>query len=381
MFSFGYYNILLLGTFLSFLYGQAWMWLGFTFLVAASVIGDRLLPHDTSRIEGNPSRILNFLLYSIFPLLLVNVFAFIWQMTPGDWLGIGQWASDLFGIDALAHKEARSTVHTIGAILSMGLLSASGGTNVAHELVHRTWDPKAVYLGRFLLSFTFDTSFSIEHVYGHHANIATRKDPASARRGESLLPFAIRSTYGAIKGAWAIECERLRKRKLRVWGYHNRFLQGQLISVALLALYASAGGWQAIVLCLGVGIYGKAYLEMVNYIEHYGLVRVPGSPVAPRHSWNSNHYMSSILLYNLTRHSHHHEKGHLPFWKLEPMAHSPMLPYGYMSMILLALVPPVYKRVMNPRLSEWDLNFASEAEKSLLKNEETGKGNHFQSAV
>ncbi len=380
MFSFGYYNILLVGTFFSFLYGQAWVWLGFSFLVAASVIGDRLLPHDTSRIEGNPSRVLNSLLYSIFPLLLANVIVFIWQMTPGDWLGIGQWATDSFGFDALAHKEARSIVQSVGAILSMGLLCASGGTNVAHELVHRTWDPKAVYLGRALLSFTFDTSFSIEHVYGHHANIATPKDPASARRGDSLLPFALRSTIGSIKGAWAIESERLRKRKLKVWSYQNRFLHGQLMSIALIALYASAGGWQAVLLCLVVGIYGKGYLEMVNYIEHYGLVRVPGSPVAPRHSWNSNHYMSSILLYNLTRHSHHHEKGHLPFWKLEPMAHTPMLPYGYMSMILLALVPPVYKRVMNPRLAEWDLKFASEAEKNLLIRDETKNGPNLQSA-
>jgi alkane 1-monooxygenase len=219
--------------------------------------------------------------------------------------------------------------------------------------VHRTWDAKALITGRWLLTLTFDTSFAIEHVYGHHAHVATDQDPASARAGETFFQFFPRSTWFSLLSAWFIEKERLGKRGYACWSWRNRFLRGQLMTLAVPLLYGSVLGWSGVVLCLILGIYGKGYLELVNYIEHYGLARISGTPVEPHHSWNSNHRFSSLLLYNLTRHSHHHAKGHLPFWKLQPMPEAPMLPYGYMSMILIALVPPLYRKIMDPLVLAW----------------------------
>ncbi len=363
---YAFYNILLILTFVSFLGGKAWLWFGFTFLLGASVFGDRWLPEDR-RMMANPQPFfLNALLYSILPLLILNLLAFIWQMAPYDWLGIGNFFDKVFFVDLEARKLERSSMDVFGGVMSFGLLCASAGTNVAHELVHRTWDPKALMIGRWLLTFTFDTSFAIEHVYGHHAHVGTHRDPATARRGETFFQFFPRSTWYSIVSAFHIESERLRKRGHSIWSWRNRFLRGQLMTLAIPLLYYSALGWGGVGLCLLVGFFGKVYLELVNYIEHYGLVRKPGTPVEPRHSWNSMHRLSTLLLYNLTRHSHHHAKGHLPFWKLEPMPEAPRLPYGYMSMILIALVPPLYRRIMDPLVQKWDQDDASQDEKKLL---------------
>lgn len=115
-------------------------------------------------------------------------------------------------------------------------------------------------------------------------------------------------------------------------------------------------------------------LECVNYLEHYGLVRAPGSKVEPRHSWNSNAWMSSTVLYNLTRHSDHHAEGSKPFWRLRPLPDAPMLPTGYMGMILLALVPPLFRRVMEPRLRIWDRDHATAAERELARQADLRAG-------
>lgn len=363
---YAFYNGLLLLTFCSFLAGKAWLWFGFAFLLFASVVGDRVFSDDRRMMAQAKPLFLNTLLYSILPLLLLNVLAFIWQMAPHDWLGIGNFFDKVLSLDIQARKMERSGSDVFGAVMSLGLLCASAGTNVAHELVHRTWDPKTLITGRWLLTLTFDTSFAIEHVYGHHAHIGTRRDPATARRGETFFQFFPRSTWFSLVSAWQIEGERLRKRGHALGSWHNRFLRGQLMTLAIPLLYYSALGWRGVGLCLMVGLFGKIYLELVNYIEHYGLVRKPGTPVEPRHSWNSNHRLSTLLLYNLTRHSHHHAKGHLPFWKLEPMPEAPMLPYGYMSMILIALIPPLFRKIMDPLVLDWDQNQASHDEKKLV---------------
>ena len=119
----------------------------------------------------------------------------------------------------------------------------------------------------------------------------------------------------------------------------------------------------------------KSLLEVINYTEHYGLVRVPGQKVRPRHSWNSNSVMSSIFLYNVTRHSSHHEKASLKYWELHPYKGAPMMPYGYLSMLYLAIfLPPVFHRLMCKKLVEWDNKFASKSERILAENQNQNSG-------
>ena len=135
------------------------------------------------------------------------------------------------------------------------------------------------------------------------------------------------------------------------------------------------GGLFGVIIALSIALVAKILLEAVNYIEHYGLVRKEGAKVFPRHSWNSNHLMSNIMLYNLSRHSHHHEKAYLEFWELEPYDDAPEMPYGYLSMIYIALLLPwYYHRIMAIKLIDWDRRYANDDEKEIAKEDNKNSG-------
>lgn len=362
------YFFLSLLTSMSLLAGGVWLWTGLLVVGGNAILLDLLLPHDLTSHDTKRPWFLNFFLALTLPLVYLNIVLFNWQLSPYDFLHIGATVEDWTGFAVIARKADHSLLDLIGAYSSLALLTASGATTVAHELVHRIWNPSWLVTGRWLLAPTVDTSFSIEHVHGHHANVATRKDPASSRRGENVFLFFLRSTVFCNVNAWAIEKKRLEKRhKSGPWTYRNVFLRGQLMSLAVLLLYVSAQGSFGVASFFIMAVYGKFYLEMVNFIEHYGLVRVPGSPVEVKHSWNSNNRFSLWVLQNLPRHSHHHAKGHLPFWKLQPNPDAPTLPYGYLGMILLALCPPLFRSVMKEPLAKWDQQYANSEELALLK--------------
>ena len=135
------------------------------------------------------------------------------------------------------------------------------------------------------------------------------------------------------------------------------------------------GGLFGLIIALSIAFVAKILLEAVNYIEHYGLVRKEGAKVFPRHSWNSNHLMSNIMLYNLSRHSHHHEKAYLEFWELEPYDDAPEMPYGYLSMIYIALLLPwYYHRIMAIKLMDWDRRYANDDEKKIANEDNKNSG-------
>lgn len=352
-----------LATIVSFLLGGAWMWLPFGALIALAIIGDAFLAQDEDQPVYGRTWILDSFLYANFPLLLLVTFVYF--VRAGVAAGGLDFDADLAAKLLPEGRLETGFLDVLGASLGLGLLYGVAATNVAHELVHRTWSPAAQSVGRWLLAFTWDGSFAIEHVYGHHRKVATLEDPASARRGETFYAFFLRSFFGSIVSAWQIESGFLAKKNRRPWSAHNRLLRGWLMSLTLAAVAVLLAGWVGLALHLVVAIYGKAYLELVNYIEHYGIVRSPKSPVLPRHSWNSNAAASSWFLYNLPRHSHHHATGHLPFWRLNAQPEAPTLPFGYMAMICIALVPSLFRRVMAPHVENWDRTYASVEEREL----------------
>ena len=347
--------------------GGVWLWIGFLFVVVLIVGGDSLLGDDLSEPRYNYTWLLNLQLYSNLPILLFITVLLAWHVGPGDFLTIGQTTRSLTGWDILANREATETWHYIGAVLTIGLMYGAAGTNVGHELTHRTWSVPSQIVGRWLLAFTSDASFAIEHVYGHHKHVATRQDPATSRRGENAYTFVLRSTVMSYLHAWKIENERLKKLGVSSWSWRNRMHRGNLMTLAYVGLFYAAAGWPGALLFIGVSLYGKSYLEFINFVEHYGIVRVPGRPVEPRHSWNCNRRMSGFALYNLTRHSHHHAMGEKPFWELKAYQNAPMMPYGYLSMIYMAMVPPFWNKKIIPRVLEWDRKFASLEELPLIE--------------
>jgi alkane 1-monooxygenase len=243
------------------------------------------------------------------------------------------------------------------------------GTVPAHELTHRKHNRFDMFIGNWLLAFSWDCAFAIEHVYGHHKNIGLTNDPATAKRGEGLYGFIMRAIIKEQVDAWRIEISRLNRRKIRLISFKNRMLTGYLKSFMITGLVYFLSQFLGLVTFLLISFLSKFLLESINYIEHYGLVRVPSQPVRPAHSWNSNHYLSSIYLCNVTRHSAHHEKSNLKYWELHPYKNAPKTPFGYLSVLYLTIFfPHIYRRLMEEKLRDWDLNFANSEELKIIKN-------------
>jgi len=352
--------LMLAGLLVSDWFGPTAVWIFFFAFSAFLVFGDYLLGADRSTSQTN----LNGVLYIVFPLLLLKIF----HLTL---LGMGNDKTIIYHIlnqESVfdSWKQHYSYFDYIGIILTTGLFLGGIGTVVGHELVHRRKKSFGFNISNWLLALTWDPAFGIEHVHGHHKYVATYEDPESARRGESVYAFVGRSTIGTLKNAWRWEKERLKKGGYSLYSTQNQLFQIYCRS-ALLTAIISLGGWTSLFLYFLSVVWAKTLLETVNYLEHYGLVRVPGTPIEPKHSWNSNHKVSSYMLYNLTRHSAHHEKGTLPFWELDPYEKAPMLPYGYLTMVYYILIfPKQYRKLMVRHLAHWDSHYASPDELKLI---------------
>ncbi|HMG15446.1 MAG TPA: alkane 1-monooxygenase [Saprospiraceae bacterium] len=257
-------------------------------------------------------------------------------------------------------KEGLNTYEYIGLILSMSVIMGSTGINVAHELGHRV-NVIETTMAKFMLMPALYMHFNIEHNLGHHKHVATDEDPSSARLGESVYKFWIRSTVNSYINAWKIEHTRLKKAGLSIVSYHNEMILFQLAQLAYLITIYVLFGMKGLIAGVLVAIGGFLMLETVNYIEHYGLRRniLPNGRYEPAsfiHSWNSNHELGRIFLYELTRHSDHHFKSTRKYQVLRHFDESPQLPYGYPSSILLSLIPPLWFRIMNNRVKAAQLS-------------------------
>jgi len=346
--------------------GGGWTVAGLFAIVGFYVLGDIVLGDDLRTPRYARPDWFTAQLWSALPLLACIVFAAVWSVAPGDPLGFGAAVQSISGIDVLAARDAAGAGTHVAAWTLTGLMIGMVGTVSAHELVHRTWDRASMAVGRWLLAFSLDTAFAIEHVHGHHRHVATPADPASAPRGRNVYAHVWHSTVHGNASAWRIEARRLRVRGHPLWSWRNAVLRGRALEVALLGSAFAIGGAAGAGFFVACALWGKALLEIVNYMEHYGIVREPGSPVAPRHSWNTNRRISSWAMFNLTRHSHHHAQGEAPFHRLQAFPDAPQMPTGYLGTIGLTLVPPLWRRVMAPRLADWDARFASPAERLLV---------------
>ncbi len=338
---------------------------GLVAILALYMVGDAVAGDDTSTPSYRYPWILTAQLWLALPLLSFIVFAAVWSVCPGDPLGFGHWLTRLTGYDVLAARAATASIHHVSAWVVTGLMIGMVGTIPAHELTHRTWDRVSMFVGRWLLAFSFDTTFAIEHVYGHHRYVSTEEDPATAPRGRNVYFHIVASTLKGNVSAWKIERERLEKKRLAVWSWRNAVLRGHLMSVALVAGAWAMGGWRAAAFFAACALWGKALLEIVNYMEHYGIVRNPATPVQPRHSWNTNRRVSSWSMFNLTRHSHHHAQGEVPYQDLRPYADAPMMINGYLTTLVVAMIPPLWHHLMTPKVLAWDRDFATDEERRL----------------
>ncbi len=277
------------------------------------------------------------------------------------WLNVPIIYSVLFlGVYSFA-TTTYSIAETVGLIFSLGIVAGSNGINVAHELGHRqeSWER---FLGKALLLPSLYMHFYIEHNYGHHQKAATVEDPASARFNENLYAFWIRSVSQQYINAWKIQKQLLKSEVLTFFSVKNDMLWYQILQLGYVLGMGWVFGWKVSLLLVAVAVVGFSLLEMINYLEHYGLQRKKKKSgryevVRPIHSWNSNHALGRILLYELTRHSDHHYRASKKFQVLDHHEISPQLPYGYPTMMVIALFPPLWFKIVNWRVPEEMVSF------------------------
>jgi alkane 1-monooxygenase len=274
----------------------------------------------------------------------------VWIIVPVQYLAMWVFLTHVSRADMLWWEVA-------GLISAFGISCGVFGINVAHELGHRsTWYEQL--MSKMLLLTSLYLHFFIEHNRGHHKNVSTDEDPASSRYGETLYAFWFRSVRDSWLSAWHLENDRLAKLNLPWYSLRNEMLIYQIIQVTMLAAIGVAFGWKVLLYYIAAATFGFLLLETVNYIEHYGLRRkmIDGAyyeKVLPIHSWNSNHPIGRLMLFELTRHSDHHYMASRKYQVLRHFDQSPQMPTGYPGMMVLALIPPLWFRVMHPHIEKY----------------------------
>ncbi|WP_376696408.1 alkane 1-monooxygenase [Wenzhouxiangella sp. EGI_FJ10305] len=269
------------------------------------------------------------------------------------WLAVPLHAISLIVAAAWAATQGLSPGGWLTLAVVAGLASGLA-VNTAHEMGHKQTRIEQ-WLSRLALAVPVYGHFTVEHNFGHHKHVATPEDCASARMNESIYRFALREMPGGLRRAWLIERRRLARRGRGAWSPRNTILQSWLMSLLLQGMLVMLFGWPTLAFLMIHNIVAWFQLTSANYVEHYGLLRRRMAEgdyerCRPHHSWNSNHVFSNLLLFHLERHSDHHAHPNRRYQSLRHFDDLPELPTGYFGMFLLAYVPPLWFRVMNPRL-------------------------------
>lgn len=334
-----------LSAFLALQWQGWWSWATVILAFGIFPLLDALIPASTVNyiVSEEKSRLSNrfydMMLYICAPICFILVYFFFRTIQSGE----------------MANYEY------LGLTFSIGVVLGAVGINVAHELGHRT-NKLEQFLAKAGLLPVFYQHFFIEHNRGHHKHVSTDKDPATARVNEWVYVFFFRSIIGQYIGAWRLEKKRLSKKGLPTFHWQNEMLRFTIYQTLYLVAVVGVFGWNMLPYSLAIALIGVLLLETINYIEHYGLRRrlLPsGRPerVLPKHSWNSDHEMGRIVLFELTRHSDHHYLASRKYQILRHMEESPQLPTGYPASMLMALVPPLWFYVMNRRLVDQNEQF------------------------
>ena len=255
------------------------------------------------------------------------------------------WACWMWTSGSLALVDKIGLALTVGTVAGIGI-------NTAHELGHKK-EKHERWLAKIALAQSCYGHFYIEHNRGHHVRVATPEDPASSRVGETVYAFLPRTVIGSLQNAWRLEKPRFKRRKQSHWSIRNDVLNAWLMSAVLWGALLVGFGIEILPYLMVQAALGIALLEIVNYLEHYGMLRqreVTGryERVLASHSWNSNNIATNVLLYHLQRHSDHHANPTRRYQTLRDFEEAPVLPTGYAAMIVLALFPPLWRKVMDP---------------------------------
>ncbi|MFT6163934.1 MAG: alkane 1-monooxygenase [Zhongshania aliphaticivorans] len=317
--------------------GQIWGWwlapviVYFIIPVLDYVIGtDRSNPPESAVSQLEADNYYKYIVYAYIPLQYAGTLITVWFA-----------ATELGALGIIAGLFSCAYVNGIGI-------------NTGHELGHKR-DALSQFLAKLALAPVAYGHFYVEHNFGHHRRVATPEDPASSKMGESFWRFLPRTVIGSLRSACEIERQRLDRKGLGFWHWRNDVLQAWAMTLILFGGCTAVLGWPALAFLVVQAAMGSSLLEVINYVEHYGLLREKDASgryerCLPKHSWNSNHIVTNLVLYQLQRHSDHHAHPNRAFQALRHFSDSPQLPSGYASMMMLAYFPPLWFKVMDPRV-------------------------------
>lgn len=319
-----------------------WAWMMYGVIFGVIPIADFLIgkdpsnPDETTQVPSMTEEVL----YRVFPILMGFV-----------------WLAALFYAGHVFMTNDYSLLGKVGWIVSVGTVGGIIAINLGHELIHK--DPKVEnWMGGLLLASVTYAGFKVEHVRGHHVHVSTPDDASSSRYNQSLYHFLPRAFVRNFINAWKLEKAYLERKGKKNLSVHNELIWWYAISAGFAVTFGLLWGWEGVLFFFGQSFFAALALEIINYIEHYGLHRRVNEKgrferVTPAHSWNSNYLLTNILLFQLQRHSDHHAYAKRRYQVLRHYDESPQLPAGYATMYVLALFPPLWKKIMNPRVEAY----------------------------
>ena len=324
--------------FLGLYFRGPWVWATPIFAFVCIPILELIFPVDTDNLE--PEEVDSKLKRKVYDWLLYLNLPVVFGL--------------LFYALIIVTNDTLATYEFVGLVFSVGIVLGVNGINVAHELGHRQATNER-FIGKALLLPSMYMHFYIEHNYGHHLHAATPEDPATARYNQSVYSFWFTSTIRQYFNAWRIQKKLLNNKQHSFYSVKNDMLWYTVFQAAYLVVIAVVFGVSGLLFAFTAGIVGFILLETVNYIEHYGLLRLKTKSgryerVKEMHSWNSNHVIGRIVLYELTRHSDHHYKSSKKYQILDCHDESPQMPFGYPTSMVLSMIPPLWFKIMNKRV-------------------------------
>ena len=372
---------LILVTFFGVLAGGLLSWIGVA-LLGVGVVVDTILRKqassamhkDDGTTKASPA-FQNMVMYLMLPVFVLLQLALAWRVN-GFMTGVPVEVTSIW-FNLIPVYSGISSLDLIGAVLSTGIF-AGIGIIYGHELSH--CKGFAFIISRMTMGLSGSAHFCYAHVYNHHLELASEDDPATAPRGRTIYGHYLLSYLGQSKFVFNMEKERLSRMGVPFISWQNRWIRGYMMSVPSAVLFFMAGGWIGIAALATVWVISNFELEALNYLEHYGLVRVKDQPIDYRHNWDNNTLFTSWFFIEIGRQADHHDRGETHFWELENVG-APNTGWGYFTIFALALVPPLWHWYMRKRLATWDTKFATDEEKAIATriNKEVGyEGTSFK---
>ncbi len=338
-------------------------------ILAAVIVIEFIFGNDSKDYQYRYPQIFVAMMYGFILFTVMIFWAYAWIMafahSGSDLFGLAALIDSLFGFDMIAAHQHNNWSDFLLATVLFSSICGIGALAVGHELSHRIHEPLSVFLARVGGWLSMFTYYAIEHPYGHHYNVGTPVDSSTAFRGESVFAFALRTTPQDYQTAWNIERKRLNNTGYATWSIRNRLLWGYAAEGCLLIFMFGVGGVAGLFWFLFAALNTHFTYKLTTYGQHYGIVRVPDTPIEVHHSWDSANRFTYWFSNGIGRHIDHHLLPEREFWALEAHEEGPQYVAGYIAATVLSAIPPLWHRLMAPKLLEWDEKWASEDEKRL----------------